>query len=171
MIQSQYGLVASIPIFIECGKLAKIIYGPESIQYASNRHSLAQTCGLTGDLVASLEHSKEASRLFVEILGADAPESIDVINFTTIIQEVLTRDAAEQLNKEQRLRQKLSPRVTDPKAPKASTGAPEKAVEQPAVVQKQWGQKANLSLEELVNFIEGTPAPRKRKASPPSATA
>lgn len=200
MVQSQFGLTSSIPLLIECRELAESIYGEKSLQTAAFEYQLAQVRGLTGSLAEALVHATETVRLYTLIAGSDAKEAVEATAFIRVIEEALGRESREQAAQEERLRRKF-PRLMADKEVRARIGAagpssssgsaagrragapapvPEE-VEVPVVVKKEHGQKANLSIDELVNFIQGTKpkatpgssasrATRKRKGSPPTSS-
>ena len=114
-------------------------------------------------------------RSFTDVLGADAKETVEATEFLNIIKDAVAKEGAERKAQAERMRQKL-PRLTNEKEARAKGSAGEKEVEE-VVVKKEHGQKANLSVDELVSFIQGTPLTkkatpaRKRKASPGSVVA
>lgn len=175
MIQGEFGPLASVPLLRECLKLAKAIYGERSTSYAAILHQVSQALAMGGDFANSVVESTETCRIFTDVLGADAKETVEATEFLNIIKDAVAKEGAERKAQAERMRQKL-PRLTNEKDPRAKGSAGEKEVEE-VVVKKEHGQKANLSVDELVSFIQGTPLTkkatpaRKRKASPGSVVA
>lgn len=175
MIQSEFGPLAAVPLLRECLKLAKAIYGERSTPYAATLHQIAQALAMGGEFVGSVVESTETCRIFTEVLGAEAKETIEATEFLNIIKDAVQKEGQERQAQAERLRQK-APRLTNEKEVRSKGVAGEKEVEE-IVVKKEHGQKANLSVDELVSFIQGTPLSkkatpaRKRKASPGAVVA
>lgn len=169
MIQTKYGIQASIPTIIECTKLAKLIYGTNSVPFAAAVSNLSQAYGLIGDLGNALVYSADAHATMLSLLGAEAKETIDAAQFMKAVKDAIENDIVERQAKEANLRSKF-PRLAADKEGRAIADKVEEAV----IVKKEHGQKANLSVDELVNFIQGTPAKagmgKKRKGSPKASS-
>lgn len=194
MVQTSHGTIASIPILIECWTLAKLIYGDSSLQAASLEFQMAQVYGVTGSFELSLKHGHAALALFRTAYAADALELLEAEKFVGFVVEAAGREGREQAERAERLRKKFPKLMADKEirarisnAP-ASSGtarrtaapAPVEAAPSGAPAKKAktaLPQKANLSVDELVSFIQGTPvassskAARKRKNSPPATAA
>lgn len=194
MVQTDQGLVAAMPIFKQLASLAEKIWGRDSHNFAQIQHALAQAHAATGDFAGSLPFMQEALRIFTALLPAESKEITEAANFVQVINDQIARDGAQRQALEDRLKQKKAPKIAgaskdalrsritsnigaSPIASGSGTRMAEPPVEAPVV--KEHGQKANLSVDELVNFIQGKPSSskggkasagsRKRKVSPPSA--
>lgn len=195
----------AVPLYKELGDLTESIYRRDSLNFAQVQQMLAQAYASTGDLAGSLPYMKEALRIYLLLLPADHKDIAEATAFVQIIGDQLNKEGAERQALEQRLKQKKGPKVpgaagkdtlrarmaqsvgASPVASGSGTriGGPvlnAAAEAAPVAPVKEHGQKANLSVDELVNFIQGKPssasskatgkstsASRKRKVSPPAA--
>lgn len=177
MILSRFGPAEAIPLYEECRKLAVHLYGEESYQVAHIEFLYATTYSTLQDgLKLAYTHAKESHRLFAATLGEKSPDAEEAGNFVSILEEVFARELAEKQAIAERLKNTI-PATMGKKVNGAIKSEPSKVEE--VVPQKPHGQKADLSLDELVNFIQGTPASKiksngatkKRKQSPQGKSA
>lgn len=196
MVQSEQGLLASVPLFEELGALSEKIWGRDSLNFAQVQQALGQAYAATAAFNESLPYLKETLRIYQVLLPADAKEIAEATSFIQIVSDQIAREGAERQALEDRLKQKKIPKISgagkenmraklassvgaSPIASGSGTkaGVAIPATEAPAI--KEHGQKANLSVDELVNFIQGKPTSskanskssstsRKRKVSPPA---
>lgn len=190
MVQAEHGTLAGVPLILEQRALSERLWGRDSLNYAFAENALAQAYATVGDYAASLTHMRETLRIFTIHLAADSKEVTEATTFVHILEGQVDREEAESKAREERLKKKfpiastvrgVPQRVggTAPSTAGATAGAPPAIPVADIPKIKAHGQKANLSVDELVNFIQGTKAStagssskasRKRKASPPSAT-
>ncbi|KAK4706107.1 protein TIF31, partial [Phenoliferia sp. Uapishka_3] len=180
MVQTQYGVVASIPLLIECWKLAKVIYGDSSLQAASLEYQMAQVYGLTGKFAESIAHGTAALTLFRTLYDPETKELQEAEQFLAVVTDAAGREDREAAERAERLQKKFPKLMADkdirarigaasthshrtPASASAPSPAPVEDV--PVVVKKDYGQKANLSVDELVSFIQGTPVASSSKAA------
>lgn len=161
MVQSKFGFPAGIEMLTQCQTLAERIYGERSIQSATLQSQIAQFYAVLQDIEGALPFIKKASEIYTEVLGADHKDAVEATTFTQAIEQHLGNIKKQQ---EERLKQaKLV--AKGQKGPKSvaangvngagANGAKAEAV--PAAVEeaKAHGQKADLSVEELVKYISG----------------
>ncbi|KAI5475665.1 eukaryotic translation initiation factor 3 subunit CLU1/TIF31 [Pseudohyphozyma bogoriensis] len=176
MVQSLQDHSASVPVLLECRAALEALYGRESINFAVNEKSLAEAFAVTGQLAECLPYAKEAARLYSQLLGAEARDTVEMTQLSLAVENAIAREGQEKKANEERLKKKfpklMEGRVAKPKAGVAASTSTAPAVEAVAAAKKEHGQKASqgLSVDELVNFIQG-PAPRssKKKTNSPPA--
>lgn len=177
MILARFGPAEAIPLYEECRKLAVHLYGEESYQVAHIEFLYATTYSALPDgLKLAYTHAKDSHRLFVVTLGEKSADTEEAGNFVSILEEVFARESAEKQANAERLKNAL-PAIMGKKV--NGTLKSESLKVEDVVPQKPHGQKADLSLDELVNFIQGTPASKgkasgltkKRKQSPAGKSA
>ncbi|SGY95264.1 BQ5605_C036g11483 [Microbotryum silenes-dioicae] len=207
--QEEQGFLAGVPLLKELGKLAELLWTRDSINFATVESSLAQAYVGGGDFAQSLEHMKVAQSIYAKLLPADAKDLVEATQFVNVLTEQLSQVGTERQAREERLKKKF-PRLMSEKEQRqmvaqararqivsggASTAttngasvsatpaaASRLAAEKPVEVAapRAHGQKGMLSVDELVNFIQGSSlngtsasskASRKRKTSPPGAAA
>lgn len=195
MVQTEQGLLAAVPLYEELGAMSEKIWGRDSLNLAQVQHALSQAYATTGAFAESLPYMKEALRIFQVLLPADAKEITEATTFIQVVGDQIAREGAERQALEDRLKQKKVPKISSAgkenmraklassvgASPIASGSGTKAGVaipsDTPAI--KEHGQKANLSVDELVNFIQGKPSSskasskssstsRKRKVSPPA---
>lgn len=182
MVQQDSGVLEAVPLLTEIGSLVEQIWGRDSLNFAQVDYSLAQAYAQNGDFAASLPYMKSALNVFEKVLAKDSKETAEAQTFVQLVEAQLKREAEERTARQNQLKKKV-PKVGSSNggqqqgtAVTSSSAAAAAEVAPPA-----HGQKANLSVDELVNFIQGTAArtgtapgkssskvARKRKASPPS---
>ncbi|GAA6019024.1 hypothetical protein JCM10207_006291 [Rhodosporidiobolus poonsookiae] len=172
MLQTVYGPEASIPLQLEHRKLAEAIYGADSAAVGQAEHSLGQTYAMCNDLAGALEHIKAAHKLLSVHLGEDAKEVTEAAQFIRLVEASTQQAEIEQKAREERFaraqqdrlnkrfptlmaNQAVRSRVGGASA--ALNGAPNgrNAEQTQAPAQRQHGQKADLPLEDLVQYIQG----------------
>lgn len=175
MVQQESGVLEAIPLLKEIGTLVESIWGRESIAYAQIDYGLAQAYAQQADFAASLPFMKSALSAFEKLLPADSKETADARTYVQLVEEQLSKEGVERTARQERLKKKFPKLMANGSAPAAaasSASSKEPVASTSAKVEPTpHGQKANLSVDELVNFIQGTPAskgkaPRKRKNSP-----
>ncbi|GAA5828024.1 hypothetical protein JCM11251_005695 [Rhodosporidiobolus azoricus] len=193
MIQGTYGPEAALPLQRECRKLAELVYGADSVAVGQAEHALGNSCALTNDLPGALEHIKAAHKILSVHLGDEAKEVQEANQFIRLVETSVERQAEEQKAREERFARaqqergdrlnKKFPHLMANTAIRSRVGgvpssasaalngrsavASGKQPEQATV--REHGQKADLSVEDLVNYIQGpssSKAGRKRKTSP-----
>lgn len=185
MVQGAYGPEAALPIALEYRKLAELVHGADSVPVGQAEHAVGQAYALCSDITNALEHIKAAHAVLSVHLGDDAKDVQEAHQFIRLVESSVAQQAAEQKIREEQiararqegLTNKTRPRVgangaalpaTDGRSAFAQDKQPE------APVQRQHGQKGDLPLDDLVNYITGTTAKsstsskasRKRKPSP-----
>lgn len=178
MTSQLFGMPVALPLYQECRKLAVRIYGETSYSVAQADSVLAQIYGLMlGDIQNSSKFAEAAVLTFSAVLGETAPETEDARSFAAMVADAMSSQEEERKAIAERMKNKLSNGGKEAKVRAVENGVatPVEAVAAVPVLQKAHGQKASLSLDELVNFIEGTPAgkgskvggaTKKRKSSP-----
>lgn len=160
MVSGAYGPSAAIPMYVECRKLATLIHGENSYQVANFDYQLSQNYAAhNGQFVIAYKYAKESYRVFLEVLGAEAAETLEVAILVKALEDVFARELDERKMIEERLKNK-APRITNEREARVNGNGPkaiqENVVEE-VIAQKAHGQKAHLSLDELASFIDGTP--------------
>ncbi|GAA5923672.1 translation initiation factor 3 subunit CLU1 [Sporobolomyces koalae] len=163
IVQSTWGPADALPLVLEQRKLAETVYGADSVAVGQAEFALGQAYALNSDLVGSLEHMKAAQTILSKHLGEDAKEAAEATNLVRFIEQSVAREDMEQRAREERLKNKFPtvngnrPVASATSAPAARqapvNGAKEAAA---ATAPRQHGQKANLSVDELVDFIQGS---------------
>lgn len=179
MTSQLFGMPVALPLYQECRKLAVRIYGETSYSVAQADSVLAQIYGLMlGDIQNSHKFAEAAVVTFSAVLGDKAPETEDARSFAAMVADAMASQEEERKAIAERMKLKLLNGGKESKVRAAvenGVAAPVETVAAVPVLQKAHGQKASLSLDELVNFIEGTPtakgakvggATKKRKSSP-----
>lgn len=182
MVQATYGPEAALPLALQHRNLAETVYGSDSVAVGQAAFALGQIYAVNSDLVSALDYMKSAQSILSKHLGDDAKEATEAANLVRFIEQAVARDAQDQRLREERY--KKSPLVTANRSnavriggggPASSTAAVSSAKESAGTVQtpREHGQKAGLSVDELVDFIQGsssksksTNRTQKRKASP-----
>ncbi|GAA5933681.1 hypothetical protein JCM1841_005504 [Sporobolomyces salmonicolor] len=176
MVQGQWGPEAAISLQKEYRKLAELVYGADSVPVGQAELTLGQTYALVSDLPAALEHMKVAQTVLSKHLGDEAKEVQEAANLVRFIEASVAREGIERAAREERLKKKFPQLVANRTVGGAAAGPSGAALgKQPASTsalptKREHGQKASLSVDELVSFIEGPSsskgANRKRKPSP-----
>ncbi|KAM0748930.1 hypothetical protein T439DRAFT_303695 [Meredithblackwellia eburnea MCA 4105] len=192
-VQTRDGVTASIPLLHQCYELASTIYGAETVQAAMYQWSLAQVYALTGNFSDAITSGEAAVAVYKKFFAEDSKELVETANFLTLVKDASGRETREAEERAERLRKKF-PRLMENKDLRARVGASslghvskakgkapaqaEIVVEPEAAAKKPtYAPKSNLSVDELVSFIQGAPVAsssktaRKRKSSPPAASA
>lgn len=176
MIQTMpdFTVAGSLPILQECLKAVKAAFGEHSLQYASAQNNIGQAYGVMNEWDNSLSYIDASVKLYTSLLGAEAKETVEAQNLYKIVEDAKSREGQEQRARDDRLRRRF-PRVMQIRDNKrlAATSSTSTAAQANGTTaeKREHGQKADLSVDELVSFIQGTPpAPskgnRKRKGSP-----
>ena len=156
MVQTMFGFKAGIEMLLQCQALAQRIHGERSIQVATIVNQIAQFHAVLQDIDSALPFIRQASEIYTEVLG---PEHKDAVEATTFVQAIEQHLAGQKKQQEERVRQAklLAKGQKGPKQVAGANGAKAEAV--PAAVEevKAHGQKADLSVEELVKYISGAP--------------
>lgn len=176
MVQQDSGVLEAVPLLTEIGSLVEQIWGRDSLNFAQVDYSLAQAYAQNGDFAASLPYMKSALNVFEKVLAKDSKETAEAQTFVQLVEAQLKREAEERTARQNQLKKKV-PKVASSNGGQQQGTAVTSSSTAAEVAPPAHGQKANLSVDELVNFIQGTAtAPgkssskvaRKRKASPPS---
>ncbi|GAA6061986.1 hypothetical protein JCM10212_004264 [Sporobolomyces blumeae] len=175
MVQGQWGPEAALPLQQESRKLAEIVHGADSVPVGQAELSLGQTHALVSDLPSSLEHMKAAHAILSKHLGAEAKEVLEAANLVRFIEASVAREDMEQRAREERAkkfpqivgnRPAVSRVGAGPSSASASASASASTSKAPNAAStsgpREHGQKANLSVDELVDFIQGS-KPSKSK--------
>ncbi|GAA5974362.1 hypothetical protein JCM11641_005234 [Rhodosporidiobolus odoratus] len=181
MIQNSHGPEAAIPLQKENRKLSEQVYGADSVAVGQAEHALGQSYALSNDLPTALEHIKAAHKLLSVHLGDEAKEVQEANQFIRLVESSVQQAAEEEKVRQERfakaqqdrlnrkfpnlmsnasIRSRVggaSPASTTPALNGRSAAAA--AAEQP--VQRAHGQKADLSVEELVQYISGSASSKK----------
>ncbi|GAA6053553.1 hypothetical protein JCM3770_005191 [Rhodotorula araucariae] len=180
-LQTRSGIEAAIPLQKECVELAKRIYGAESVAAGQAEFTLGQGYAVASDLASAQTHLATAQKVLQKHLGDEAREVQEATQFLRIIEATAARDAQEQAAREERLKQRFAaaaPAARTVGARGAASGSRLSSVQlgkQPAVngtaepAKRTHGEKADLSVDALVDYIQGsssTSKQRKRKPSP-----
>ncbi|KPV77917.1 uncharacterized protein RHOBADRAFT_50445 [Rhodotorula graminis WP1] len=186
MVQARSGIEAAIPLQQQCVELAKRIYGEDSVVAGHNEFTLGQGYAVASDLELAQKHLAIAQTVLQKHLGDDAREVLEAKQFVQIIEATRARDAQEQAAREERLKQRFAtaPPTSRPVGARAAVnGSRLSSVQlgkQPAVnggaeaaPKRTHGEKADLSVDALVDYIQGSSSSsssskqqRKRKPSP-----
>ncbi|GAA6033662.1 hypothetical protein JCM8097_004371 [Rhodosporidiobolus ruineniae] len=190
MVSGAYGPEAALPLQKEYRKLAETVYGADSVAVGQAEHALGQAYAMSSDLPGALEHIKAAHKILSAHLGDDAKEVQETHQFIRLVEASAAQAAEEQKAREERLARAQQERgerlqrkfpgamanpavrsrlggVAGPSS--VALGKQPEQQQQAQTVQREHGQKADLSVEDLVSYITGpssSKAGRKRKASP-----
>lgn len=192
MIQLTLGVVPSLPLLQQCQAFSVSLYGERSSQNGMALFALAQAIGIGGDFIGSIALSKTSIAIFTEVYG---PESTQVKEAATFMQYVIgVVRQSEERAEEVRLRQiaaaaattapvTMAPRVRNlaneerlrkkfPGIASASTtsGAEKTSLAVDAPVARPHGEKAELSVEELEKYINGSASSSAHRKRKPAAT-
>ncbi|GAA5919909.1 hypothetical protein JCM6882_005487 [Rhodosporidiobolus microsporus] len=192
MIQGTYGPEAALPLQKEYRQLAELVYGADSVAVGQAEHALGQGYALSNDLGAALEHIKAAHKILSVHLGDEAKEVQEANQFIRLVETSVLAQAEEQKAREERFARaqqdrlnKKFPHLMANSAIRSRVGGPSTVAatalngrsavalgKQPEQVQapREHGQKADLSVDDLVNYIQGSSSSKagrkQRKASP-----
>lgn len=178
MVQATYGPKSALPLAVEHRKLAETVYGSESTAVGQAEFALGQIYAVNSDLTSSLEHMKAAQTILSKNLGEDAKEATEAGNLVKFIEQAVARDAQDQRLREEHY--KKAPLLTANRSngPRIGGGGPSStpvtgsSAKEPVQPTREHGQKAGLSVDELVDFIQGSSKSKssnrnqKRKPSP-----
>jgi protein TIF31 len=188
MIQGAYGPEASLPVVLEYRKLAELVHGADSVPVGQAEQAIGQVYALCSDITNALEHIKLAHAVLSVHLGDEAKDVQEAHQFIRLVETSVAQQAAEAKARDEQIAKaradglnKKFPQLMANAALRSRVGAngigSSSAVQdkQPeTVIQRQHGQKADLPLDDLVNYITGSSsskatgskASRKRKPSP-----
>ncbi|BGP21157.1 eukaryotic translation initiation factor 3 subunit CLU1/TIF31 [Rhodotorula toruloides] len=182
MVQAKFGAEAAIPLQKETRRLSEIVYGAESVAVGQAEYTLGQSYAMTQDLASALEHMKLAKDLLSKHLAEGAKEVTEATQFIQMVEAAVAHEAREQAAREERIKKALPAvgggrRIGGARLPGASAStSPLNGVlrqqingaSTSAQQQRTHGEKANLSVDDLVNYIQGPSSSksRKRKTSP-----
>lgn len=144
------------------------MHGADSVAVGQAELTLGQVYALQSDLAGALETIKSGQAILTKHLGEDAKEVAEAANLVRFIEQSVAREEMEQRAREERLKKKhpqltqTRPNGTQPSGTAPSTS---QAAAGSAPAPRQHGQKANLSVDELVNFIQGSSSSNSSKAS------
>ncbi|GJN91930.1 hypothetical protein Rhopal_004955-T1 [Rhodotorula paludigena] len=183
-IQAKSSLAAAIPLQTECWKLAERIYGADSVAAGQAELTLGQAYALSSDLPSGQTHAAHALETLKKHLPEDSKDIQEATQFLRIIEATVARDAQEQAAREERLKQRFaaatggaarptpSGRGAVPAGRLSSVALGKQPANGAAAEPKRThGQKADLSVDALVEYIQGSSSGsssknRKRKPSP-----
>ncbi|GAA6023979.1 hypothetical protein JCM8202_004909 [Rhodotorula sphaerocarpa] len=180
MVQSRDGVAAALPLQQESRRLAEQIYGAESVAVGQAEHLLGQTYVMLQDIGSAHEHIKTAREILVKHLGEEAQEVKDATQFIRLVEATVARDAQEQAAREARLQARLAQSPASSNLGRAGNGMSRVALGKRAVNGASTsspaaapaaapvpthGQKADLSVDALVDYIQGPSARKSRKGS------
>ncbi|BGP04233.1 Clustered mitochondria [Rhodotorula toruloides] len=183
MVQAKFGAEAAIPLQKETRKLAELVYGAESVAVGQAEYTLGQSYAMSQDLPSALEHMKLAKEILSKHLAEGAKEITEATQFIQMVEAAVAHEAREQAAREERLKKALpavggSRRIGGARLTGASAStSPLSGVLRQQVNgastsaqrQRTHGEKADLSVDDLVNYIQGSSSSsksRKRKTSP-----
>ncbi|GAA5840578.1 hypothetical protein JCM3766R1_000700 [Sporobolomyces carnicolor] len=169
--QQTWGPQAGLPLALEHRKLAETVHGADSVAVGQAEVTLGQVYALQSDLAKSLETMKSGHAILSKHLGEEAKEVAEASNLIKFIEQSVAREDMEQRAREERLKKfpqisgnkPNAPRVANAAAAPASAPQPNGAASTAAP--REHGQKANLSVDELVDFIQGSKASSKSKSA------
>ncbi|GAA6025906.1 hypothetical protein JCM11491_003623 [Sporobolomyces phaffii] len=170
--QQTQGPQVGLPLAQELRKLAETVHGPDSIAVGQADSTLGQIYALESNLAESMTRMKSAQAMLSKHLGEDAKDVVEASNVIKYIEQSIAHEEAERRAREERL--KKVPQVTMNRANGVRLGAAAPATPaattSSAPAAREHGQKAGLSVDELVEFIQGSSSSkssnRKRKPSP-----
>ncbi|GAA5956329.1 hypothetical protein JCM3765_005630 [Sporobolomyces pararoseus] len=172
--QQSHGPEEGLSLALEHRKLCEIVHGADSVAVGQAEVTLGQVYALRSDLAKSLETMKTGHSILSKHLGEEAKEVTEASNLIKFIEQSVAREDMEQRAREERLKKKF-PQLSTNKANGSRLGSVPSTAPQPSPsapeAPRQHGQKANLSVDELVDFIQGSSSSskssnRKRKPSP-----
>ncbi|GAA5936176.1 hypothetical protein JCM10213_004702 [Rhodosporidiobolus nylandii] len=193
MVQGTYGPEASIPLQKENRKLSETVYGADSVAVGQAEQALAQSYALADDLPSALEHFKEAHKILSVHLGDEATEVQEAKQFIQFFEVTVQQVEQEKKAREERLakaqQERLNKRFPSLMANQAirsrvgtaglssASGLNGRASAsagkqpEPQAVQREHGQQAGRSIEELVNYISSNTSSKKGKRKTASSSA
>ncbi|GAA5879434.1 hypothetical protein JCM3774_005210, partial [Rhodotorula dairenensis] len=177
MVQSRDGVAAALPLHLENRKLAEMIYGADSVAVGQAEHILGQTYVMLQDIGAAHTHIQLARDILSKHLGEDAQEVKEATQFIRLVEATVARDAQEQQAAREQARvaqQSASAAVAAGRAngiSRVAAGKRTAANGAPALAssatppQRTHGEKADLSVDALVDYIQGASSSRKSRKS------
>ena len=169
--QQTWGPQAGLPLALEHRKLAETVHGADSVAVGQAEITLGQVYALQSDLAKSLETMKSGHAILSKHLGEEAKEVAEASNLIKFIEQSVAREDMEQRAREERLKKFPQISGNKPNAPRvANAAATPASAPQPngpayTAAPREHGQKANLSVDELVDFIQGSKASSKSKSA------
>ncbi|KAK4046395.1 Intracellular distribution of mitochondria [Microbotryomycetes sp. JL201] len=192
MLQASFSPMSVLPLLEEASQLAERLFGTDSVAYSSAQQAMGQVYATNRDFEKALPYMKASLAIMEKNMPADSKDVSDTKLLIEVISDQISRQGAEQQAREDRLKRKFPKLMTDNSlrarmssgsrvngVSAASNGQNVEASGVAAATSKPkaHGQKADLSVDELVDYIQGkssgkagssSKAARKRKSSPPS---
>ncbi|KAK4057736.1 Intracellular distribution of mitochondria [Microbotryomycetes sp. JL221] len=192
MVQSSFSQMSIVPLLEEASQLAQRLFGDDSIAYSSAQQAIGQVLATNQELEKSLPYLKNSLAVMEKNMPAESKDVVETKLLIEVIANQISREGAEQQAREDRLKRKfpklmgdnnLRARMSSGSRVKSANEADATTVDATGAAavaagvpkQKAHGQKADLPLDELVDYIQGKSSgkgsgakARKRKTSPPS---